>query len=265
MTTPIRLTGQNFSWEKTKENDIMRSMASFRFLRYPQIVLRWRDFWLAYPRMATGAAVLITALLLADIVLIYNRVQYSRELTRLRAAMTEVERSRVDAIMASEENHLALAIELARREALGDNDLHLVVDTRRELMYLERDGARLREMHVRRGPEAAIGTPPDTVHLVTPLGKRSVVLIVDESYRWTAPDWVYSRRGLQPGPDNRLPPGGLGPVAIFLEGGVIIYSRPKIGPLNDENYILPGSFRAEAADLEAIRENLNPGMAVYFY
>jgi hypothetical protein len=220
---------------------------------------------LAYPRFATGAAVLITALLLIDIILIYNSVQYRRELTRLRSAMTEAERNRVDAIMASEENHIALAVELVRREALGNTDLHLDIDTNKEFMYLVYEGARLRDMPIRLGPEANVGTPLDTVRLAIPLGKRLVILIVDGSYRWKAPDWVYNQHGLTPELDNKLPPGYLGPVAFLLEGGIIIYSRPKIGPLNDENYILPGCVRAEVSDLEAIRENIKRGMAVYFY
>jgi len=39
--------------------------------------------------------------------------------------------------------------ELARRMALGDTELHLAVDTGNGLLYLERQGPRLREMLVR--------------------------------------------------------------------------------------------------------------------
>jgi hypothetical protein len=45
----------------------------------------------------------------------------------------------------------------------------------------------------------------------------------------------------------------------------VIYSVPVAGPLNDSSYVLPGSIRASAADLEAIAPNLSVGMAVYFY
>jgi hypothetical protein len=50
-----------------------------------------------------------------------------------------------------------------------------------------------------------------------------------------------------------------------LDGGTVIYSVPVVGPLNDSSYVLPGSVRASAADLEAIAPNLSVGMAVYFY
>jgi len=66
-------------------------------------------------------------------------------------------------------------------------------------------------------------------------------------------------------PDDRRIPGALGPLAIFLDSGAVLYSRPAVGPLSDPGYILPGSVRAETPDLEAIRENLQPGMAVYFH
>ena len=57
-------------------------------------------------------------------------MQYGRELTRMRAAMTETERRRVDAIAEAEENRLAIAAELARQQALGDMELHLAVHGR---------------------------------------------------------------------------------------------------------------------------------------
>ena len=225
---------------------------------------RWRELREAYPRIVTGMVLGIAVLLLTDLVLAYKRVQYGRELARMRASMTETERRRVDAIAASEENCLAIAVELARRQALGDTELHLVVDTENGLLCLERQGARLREMRVRLGQEATVGTPPDAVPLATPLGKRSVARVVDGSYRWAVPKWVYVERGW-PVPGDRQIPGALGPLAMFLDSGAVLYSRPAVGPLSDVSYVLPGSVRAEAPDFEAIRENLQPGMAVYFH
>jgi hypothetical protein len=201
---------------------------------------------------------------LTDIVLLHEDVQYGRELARLRASMTETERRRVDAITASEKNRLAIAGELARRMALGDTELHLAVDTEKGFLYLERQGARLREMRVRLGREAIVGRQPDAVLLAPPRGKRSVARVADGSYPWAVPEWVYVDRGW-PVPDDRRIPGALGPVAIFLDSGAVLYSRPAVGPLSDPSYVLPGSVRTEAPDVEAIRENLQPGMAVYFY
>lgn len=226
--------------------------------------LRWRELRRAYPRIVTGILLGIVALLLTDVLLMYERVQYGRELTRMRASMSEIERRRVEAIATAEENRLAIAAELVRREALGDTELHLAVDTEGGVLYLERQGARLREMRVHLGPEAAVGTPPDVVVLAPPLGKRSVARVVDGSYRWTVPVWVYVDRGL-PVPGDRRIPGALGLAAILLDSGAVFYSRPVVGPLSDVSYVLPGSVRVEAPDLEAIRENVQPGMAVYFH
>jgi hypothetical protein len=225
---------------------------------------RWREFREAYPRIVTGMLLGMAMLFLTDLVLAYKRVQYGRELARMRASMTETERRRVDAVAAAQENRLAIAAELARRQALGDTELHLAVDTENGLLYLERQGARLREMRVRLAPEATVGTPPDAVLLVPPLGKRLVARVVDASYRWPVPEWVYVDRGW-PVPGDRLIPGALGPLAIFLDSGAVLYSRPTVGPLSDSSYVLPGSVQAEEADIEAIRHDLQPGMAVYFH
>jgi len=225
---------------------------------------RWRDLREAYPRIVAGLVLWIAVLLLVDLALACKRVQYGLELARMRAALTEAERRRIEAIAASEESRLGIAAELARRQALSDTELHLAVDTGNGLLYLERQGARLREMRVRLARETTVGTPPDTVLLAPPLGKRSVARVVDGSYRWAVPEWVYRDRGL-PVPQSRQIPGALGPLAIYLDSGAVLYSRPAVGPLSDVSYVLPGSVRAEAPDLEAIREDLQPGMAVYFH
>jgi hypothetical protein len=225
---------------------------------------RWRALRESNPRTVVGLFLGIAALLVIDLALVCKRVQYGRELGQMRASMTETERRRVEAIAASEWNHLAIAAELERRQALGDTELHLAVDAGQGLLYLERQGARLREMRVRLARDAMVGRPPDAVLLTPPLGKRSVARVVDGSYPWPVPEWVYADRGW-PVPSERRIAGALGPLAIVLDSGAIVYSRPSVGPLSDASYVLPGSVRAEAPDLEAIREDLQPGMAVYFH
>jgi hypothetical protein len=225
---------------------------------------RWRELRETYPRISTGMVMGIAILLLTDLFLASKLVQYARELSHMRTSMTETERQRVDAIAASEENRLAIAAELARRQSLDDMERHLTVNTAEGLLYLEHRGARLREMRIHVGPEAFVGTPPDAVLLAPPLGKRLVARVADGSYRWPVPEWVYADRGW-PVPADRRIPGALGPLAVFLDSGAVLYSRPAVGPLSDASYVLPGSLRAEATDLQAIRENLEPGMAVYFH
>ena len=228
------------------------------------VIQRWRQFHVAYPRISAAMVLGIAVFFLIDLALVYKRVEYGRDLARLRATMTEAEGRRIDAIAVAEGNRLAMAVELARQEALGDVEMHLAVDTGKGTMFLERDGAQLREMPVRIGREATVGTPPDTVRRAPPRGKCSVTRVVDGSYRWEVPEWVYIHHG-QPVPADRGLPGALGPLAIFLDSGSVIYSRPATGLLSDANYVLPGSVRTEAADFAAIKSSLQPGMAVYFY
>jgi len=206
----------------------------------------------------------LMALVAMDGMLVFKRWQYGRETARLRGRMTEVERRRTDAIVESNANRMQLMVALAQRDAVGDKGLNLAVSADRGAMYLQREGAQLREMPVKIGPEATVGAPPDEVRLAPPLGKRVVVKVVDSSYAWEVPAWVWTQRGQTPPPNRRIE-GALGAVAILLDGGAVIYSRPGTGPLADGAYVLPGGVRVEAADLEAIRENLTPGMPAYFY
>lgn len=225
---------------------------------------RWAEFREAYPRIVTAMALGLVALLALDAWLVVKRVSYRRETARLRGSMSQVEKKRADVIVAASEGRMALQVELVRRKALGDPSLNLAVAVDEGRMYLQREGARLREMRVRVGPEAAVGEAPDTVRLAPPRGQRTVVRAVGSSYRWEVPAWVYAQRGL-PVPSSRSVEGALGPAAILLDGGTVIYSRPKAGPLADDGYVMPGAVRAEAADLDAVLENVVPGMPVFFY
>jgi len=224
----------------------------------------WREFRRSYPGILVTMAIALIAFLAIDVWLIRKRVRYRNEIERLRAEMTGLERSRTDAILARDENRLRLALELIRRQARIDKELHLSVTVDSSVMFLERDGAHLRDMPIQVGPEKTVGLAPDTVRMVAPRGARTIEQILDENGSWEVPAWVYADRGLQPGGERTIK-GALGPAAIVLSGGTVIYSMPSAGPLNDSAYVLPGSIRARVADLKAILPNLQNGMTVYFY
>jgi hypothetical protein len=223
----------------------------------------WREFRRSYPGILVTMSIAVLLLLLVDGWLLGRSRRYQRETARLRASMSTVERKRADALLAQNENRLKVMLELFKRQAKVDPALHLSVSLDSGVMYLERDGALLREMPITVGPEKRVGTPPDTVHIAAPRGKRSVEKVLGESDVWDVPRWVYLDRGIPPaeGPMK----GALGPVAIALDGGTVIYSVPSVGPLNDSSYVLPGAIRVRASDLKAIAPNLGPGVSVYFY
>lgn len=224
----------------------------------------WREFRLAYPGVVSVLLVVLVAMLAIDAWLIYQRVRYARETNRLRAGMTDVERRKADLVVASEQNRMRVTLELMRRQANIDKDLHLSVAVDSGVMYLEREGALLREMPIEVGPEKRVGTAPDTIHIAAPRGARTVERVLGVKDRWEVPRWVYTERGL-PVPEDRLVAGALGPGAIVLNGGAVIYAQPATGPLSDSAYVLPGGIRARAQDLRAIAPNLTPGMSVYLY
>ena len=210
------------------------------------------------------AALVIVALLAASAWVVRERRAYAAEISRLRSSMTAIERQRADELIARERHTVRLAVELLRRQARLEKELHLSVSIDSSRMYLEREGALLRDMPVAVGAERRVGLPPDTVWLAAPRGVRTVVGILGDADQWDVPRWVYVDRGI-PVDSIRTVSGALGPVAVLVEGGAIIYSLPSAGPLNDSSYVLPGAIRARAGDLRAILPNLAIGMRVYFY
>lgn len=224
----------------------------------------WREFRLAYPGIIAVLLVVLASMLAVDGWLVYQRVRYAREISRLRAGMTDQERRKADMVVAAEQNRMRVTLELMRRQANLDKDLHLSVAVDSGVMYLEREGALLREMPIDVGPEKRVGTAPDTLKIAPPRGARTVERVLGAKDRWEIPKWVYLDRGL-PVPEDRSMVGALGPGAILLSGGAVIYAHPSAGPLSDSSYVLPGAIRARTQDLRAIAPNLTPGMSVYLY
>ena len=134
----------------------------------------WREFRHAYPGIVSVLLVVLVSLIAVDGWLIYQRARYGREITRLRAGMTDQELRKADMVMAAEQNRMRVALELMRRQANLDKELHLSIAVDSGVMYLEREGAILRVMPVEIGPERTIGAPPDTVRLVPPRGTRTI-------------------------------------------------------------------------------------------
>jgi len=223
----------------------------------------WREFRRSYPGLIATMTIAVIVFLAIDGLLISRYLRYQRETRDLRASMSDVERKRTDEVLAQNENRLKVMVELFKRQAKVDPTLHLSVSLDSGVMYLQREGALLREMPITVGPERRVGTAPDTVHIAAPRGKRTVEQVLADSDVWEIPGWVYTDRGLAPG-ETRMK-GALGPVAVRLDGGTVIYSLPSVGPLNDSSYVLPGAIRVRAGDLRAIVPNLRPGVAVYFY
>ena len=223
----------------------------------------WSEFRHAYPGIIATMGLAFTIMLASDIWLVYKHVHYSNEVNRLRSGMSDAERKQADAVIATEQNKFRVMVELVRRQAQGDKDLHLSIEVDSARMMLEREGALLREMPVEVAPAKVIGSGADTVRMSPPRGARTVEKVL-EGGDWEIPKWVYTDRAL-PVESNRRIRGALGPIAILLSGGTVIYAMPSSGPLADPTYLLPGSIRARTSDLKAIAPNLKPGSTVYFY
>lgn len=207
---------------------------------------------------------LLLAIGLFDGFLLLRRARYREESTRLRAGMSALERTRADAIVSAQADRAELMLELMRRQAEGDDGLHLAINTDSSYLALDRGPARLREIKARIGPERRVGLAPDTVHVAIPRGVRAVQRLLMATDRYELPAWVWIDRGL-PVPEVRSDSGWVGRGAIVTTGGTLIYSLPASGPLADSSYVMPGSIRIPAPDLAAIRENLSPGTRVYFF
>ncbi len=193
----------------------------------------WTDFRRAYPGFVFTLLIALVAILGIDGYLFVKRRAYDTEVARLRANMTETERAKTDAIVESEESKSRIALELARRQAKIEKNLHLSVSVDSGKIYLEREGAVLREMAAAFGPETKISNGSDSIPVVVPRGERTVARISDEG--------------------------------IALEGGTLIAPSDAESVAADKNPIPPGGVRIARTDLKAIMPNLTPGMRVYFY
>ncbi len=224
----------------------------------------WREFRYGYPGIVAtmGVAALTMVALIA--VLLVKRSSYASEVDRLRATMTDVERQKADMVMADEGRRYEVMLALLRRQAALDANLHLAVAVDSGVLYLERDGAVLRRVAAQVGAERTVGLAPDTVHLATPRGSRTVERILDANEPWEIPAWVWAERGGAV-PDDRAVAGALGAGALLLTGGTIIYAQPDEGPLAAPDFVMPGAVRVAPADFTAMKANLKPGMTVYFY
>src|SRR5439155_5658829 len=87
----------------------------------------WAEFRRGYRGLVAVAAVVVLVLLVADIWIVMRRLRYHREIARLRASMTDLERQRTDQLIAQEQNKLRLALELLRKQAQLERALHLTV------------------------------------------------------------------------------------------------------------------------------------------
>lgn len=215
-------------------------------------------------RRTIAALVLLVIVLVVDGVLVWRRSRYVEETARLRAGMSDLDRKRADAIIEAQRDESGLMLELMRRQASGDDALHLAVSTDSSFVALDRGMARLRVARAQFGPEQRVGTLPDTVRIVVPRGKRAIERLLGATDAYALPRWVWTDRG-QAVPTDRSVPGWTGPNAIVTTGGTLIYSLPSTGPLADSSYVMPGTVRVSAVDLAAIRESLTRGMSVYFY
>ena len=193
----------------------------------------WRNFRRAYPGFVFTLLIGLIAMIAIDGFLVLKRRAYANEVQRLRSSMTEQEKSRTDAIIEAEDNKLRIALELARRQAKLEKTLHLSVAVDSGKIYLEREGAVLREMAAAFGPDTMVSNGADSIPLVVPRGQRSIAKLDDSG--------------------------------VTLDGGAVI--RPTDAPslAQDSTAIPPGSVRIRRADFRAIMPNLHPGMRVYFY
>lgn len=193
----------------------------------------WRDFRRAYPGFVVTLIIALILILALDGYLVYKRDKYNEEVTRLRASMTAAEKAKTDAIVTAEQNKARIALELAKRQAKLEKALHLAVSLDSGRIYLEREGAVLREMVALFGPEKGVTAGSDSIPVVVPRGEFSVARI-DES-------------------------------RVLLQGGNAIEASQTDVASADTSPIPAGNIRIGKADMAAIKPNLTPGMRVYFY
>src|SRR5688572_25499016 len=114
---------------------------------------RWGEFRGAYPRIVTAMALGLAGLVALDTWLLYKRWRYSREIAQIRSSLSQSDRERADSILAVNANRTRLQVALVRRDAALEDDLNLAVSVEKGRLYLQREGAQLREIPVTIGPD----------------------------------------------------------------------------------------------------------------
>jgi len=224
--------------------------------------IRFRDFREQYPGFLPGVLLILGILLAIDLLLYDRQENYLAEINALRANMTQEQQQRGDAMSVSRQEQRKLMLQLVRRQAQFGKALHLSVDLDSSKIGLVQEGAVLRTLPVELGAARTLNKS-DTASGVM-RGADSVVKVLGPADPWPVPRWVFKDRRLAV-PADSMVPGALGPVAVLLGSGTVIYSLPTTGPLRDPTYVLPGAIRASADDLRAIAPNLVPGTPVYIY
>ena len=224
--------------------------------------IRFRDFREQYPGFLPGVLLILGILLAIDLLLYDRQENYLAEINALRANMTQEQQQRGDAMSVSRQEQRKLMLQLVHRQAQFGNALHLSVDLDSSKIGLVQEGAVLRTLPVELGAARTLNKS-DTASGVM-RGADSVVRVLGPADAWPVPRWVFKDRRLAV-PADSMVPGALGPVAVLLGSGTVIYSLPTTGPLRDPTYVLPGAIRASADDLRAIAPNLVPGTPVYIY
>ena len=195
--------------------------------------VKWRDFRRAYPGFVSTMILALLLFMALDVYLVQKRRAYGAEVARLRGAMSDAERERTDAIVEAEHDKARIALELAKRQAKMETNLHLAVALDSGRIYLERDGRILREMAAQFGPEKGTTPGSDSVPVVVPRGQQAIARVEE----------------------NR----------VVLEGGTAIEAAETDVASADTRPIAPGEVRIGRVDMKAILPNLSPGMRVYFY
>src|SRR5512141_307542 len=139
----------------------------------------WREFRQTYPGFVFTLLIGLAAMLALDGFLFLKRRAYADEVVRLQSNMTAQEKAKTQAIVAAEHNKTRIALELARRQAKLAKNLHLSVAVDSGKIYLERDGAVLREIAATFGPEVKAG--PDSIPVVIPRGEMTVARVSEQA------------------------------------------------------------------------------------
>ena len=80
----------------------------------------------------TACVLIVISMLALDDWVLTKRAAYTDEIARLRSGMSDFERKRSDAILSSRERRLQVMMQLIRRQARWDKDIHLAISVEPE-------------------------------------------------------------------------------------------------------------------------------------
>ena len=153
-----------------------------------------------------------------------------------------------------------------RLKSLTPNEIYIVIDTGRNILYLKRGNGKIREAVISSGSGSILKDPSGRRQWIfdTPRGEYHVK-IKYVAPTWTRPDWAFIEEGeiIPKDPRKRIEEGVLGDYALGFGNGYFIHGTLYTRLLGRN--VTHGCIRVGDRDLKAVYYATDIGTRIYIF